>query len=143
MRKLIFALALGAILIPNYGYTLGLGEIEVNSSLNQKLTARIDLLSASPDEADTLIIKLASREEFARAGLDRPVVLSSLKFKTSVEDDRVYIDVLSPKPIREPFLNFLVLLRLRLVFLLFLLPFLVFFLLPPLVRGSFLSGPLK
>ena len=108
MRKLIFALALGAILIPNYGYTLGLGEIEVNSSLNQKLTARIDLLSASPDEADTLIIKLASREEFARAGLDRPVVLSSLKFKTSVEDDRVYIDVLSPKPIREPFLNFLV-----------------------------------
>ena len=108
MRKLIFALTLGAILIPNYGYTLGLGEIEVNSSLNQKLTARIDLLSASPDEADTLIIKLASREEFVRAGLDRPMVLSSLKFKTSVENGRVYINVLSPKPIREPFLNFLI-----------------------------------
>ncbi|MCK5002635.1 MAG: hypothetical protein KAS57_06400 [Gammaproteobacteria bacterium] len=108
MRKLIFALALGAILIPNHGYTLGLGEIEVSSSLNQKLTARIDLLSAAPEDTETLIVKLASREEFVRAGLDRPLVLSSLKFKTSVEAGRVYIDVLSPKPVREPFLNFLV-----------------------------------
>jgi len=108
VRKLIFALALGAILIPNHGFTLGLGEIEVNSSLNQKLVARIDLLSAAPEDAESLIVKLASREEFVRAGLDRPVVLGSLKFKTSVEDDHVYINVLSPKPIREPFLNFLV-----------------------------------
>ncbi len=108
MRKLIFALALGVILVPNQGFTLGLGEIEVNSSLNQKLAARIDLLSASPEDAESLIVKLASREEFTRAGLDRPMVLSSLKFKASVEGDQVYIDVLSPKPIREPFLNFLV-----------------------------------
>ena len=108
MRKLIFALALGAILIPNNGFALGLGEIEVNSALNQKLTARIDILSAAPEDAESLLIRLASREEFVRAGLDRPMVLASLKFKTSVEDGRVYIDVFSPKPIREPFLNFLV-----------------------------------
>ena len=108
MRKLIVALALGAILIPNNGFALGLGEIEVNSALNQKLTARIDLLSAAPEDAESLLIRLASREEFARAGLDRPIVLASLKFKTSVEDGRVYIEVFSPKPIREPFLNFLV-----------------------------------
>ncbi|MCW8924142.1 MAG: hypothetical protein OQK69_11015 [Gammaproteobacteria bacterium] len=108
MRKLIFALALGVILVPNHGFTLGLGDIEVNSSLNQKLTARIALLSAAPEDAESLIVKLASREEFTRAGLDRPLMLSSLKFRTSVEDGQVYIDVLSPKPIREPFLNFLV-----------------------------------
>ena len=108
MRKLIVALALWAILIPNNGFALGLGEIEVNSALNQKLSARIDLLSAAPEDAETLIIKLASREEFVRAGLDRPVVLTSLTFKTSVDGKQVYIDVLSAKPIREPFLNFLV-----------------------------------
>jgi len=108
VRKLIFALALGVILVPNHGYTLGLGEIEVNSSLNQKLMARIDLLSASPEDAESVIVKLASREEFVRAGLDRPLMLNTLKFKTSVEEGHVYIDVLSPKPIREPFLNFLV-----------------------------------
>lgn len=108
MRKLIFALAFGAILIPNLGYALGLGEIEVNSSLNQKLAARIDLISTSPEDAETLIVKLSSREEFTRAGLDRPMVLSSLRFSTSVEDGRVFVEVVSPKPIREPFLNFLV-----------------------------------
>ncbi|MES0328240.1 MAG: FimV/HubP family polar landmark protein, partial [Gammaproteobacteria bacterium] len=108
MRKLIVALALGAILIPNNGSALGLGEIEVSSALNQKLTARIDLLSAAPEDAESLLIRLASREEFARAGLDRPIALASLKFKTSVEDGRVFIEIFSPKPIREPFLNFLV-----------------------------------
>jgi len=108
VRKLILALALGAILLPNHGFTLGLGEIEVNSSLNQKLAARIDLLSAAPEDAESLIIKLASREEFIRAGLDRPMVVTTLKFKAVVEDGHVYIDVITPKPIREPFLNFLV-----------------------------------
>lgn len=108
MRKLIFALALGAILLPNHGFTLGLGEIEVSSSLNQTLAARIDLISAIPEDAETLIVKLASREEFVRAGLDRPQIVTTLKFKIVVENGRVYIDVMTPKPIREPFLNFLV-----------------------------------
>ena len=107
MRKLIFALALGAILLPSQGLTLGLGEIEVNSSLNQQLAARIDLLSAIPEDAETLIVKLASREEFIRAGLDRPLIVTTLKFKTKVEGDHLYIDITSPKPVREPFLNFL------------------------------------
>jgi len=107
VRKLIFALALGAILLPSQGLTLGLGEIEVNSSLNQQLAARIDLLSAVPEDAETLIVKLASREEFIRAGLDRPLIVTTLKFKTRVEGDRLFIDITTPKPVREPFLNFL------------------------------------
>ena len=79
MRKLIFALAFGLLMQPNYGFALGMGDIEVNSALNQQLDARIEVLSASAEDAETLIIKLASREEFARAGLDRPYELSSLK----------------------------------------------------------------
>lgn len=107
MRKLIFALAFGAILLPSHGFALGLGEIEVSSALNQKLAARIDLLSTAPEEAESLLINLGSREEFIRAGLDRPLILTTLKFKTRTEDGNVYIDVTSPKPIRDPFLNFL------------------------------------
>lgn len=107
MRKLIFALAFGAILLPSHGFALGLGEIDVSSALNQKLAARIDLLSTAPEEAESLLINLGSREEFIRAGLDRPLVLTTLKFKTRTEDGNVYIDVTSPKPIRDPFLNFL------------------------------------
>ena len=37
MRKFIFALAFGALLLPDSGFTLGLGEIEVTTALNQEL----------------------------------------------------------------------------------------------------------
>ncbi|MFC1589446.1 FimV family protein [Pseudomonadota bacterium] len=107
MRKLIFALALG-MLLPGHVFALGLGEIEVSSRLNQQLDARIDLLSATPADAEVMIIKLASREEFIKAGLERPHELTTLKFKTLVEEGNVYITVKSPKPVREPSLSFLV-----------------------------------
>ena len=71
-RKLLGAVIAAALLIPNAGFTLGLGEIEVNSALNQKLNADIELLSAAPEDSETIIVKLASRKQFTRAGLDRP-----------------------------------------------------------------------
>ena len=108
MRKIIFALAFGVLLLPDYGFTLGLGEIEVTTALNQELNAEIELLSAAPEDVETLIVKLASREEFNRAGIDRPYMLSSLKFYAEMRGGEPIIRVVSDKPIREPFLNFLV-----------------------------------
>jgi len=108
VRKIIFALAFGVLLLPDYGFTLGLGEIEVSTALNQELDAEIELLSAAPEDVETLIVKLASREEFNRAGIDRPYMLSSLKFNAEIRDGEPIIRVTSNKPIREPFLNFLV-----------------------------------
>lgn len=105
MRTLILMLAFTASVLPAQAQALGLGDITVNSTLNQKLDARIDVLSAIPEDAEVLIIKLASAEAFANAGMDRPQVLSSLKFKTQVEAGAVYLAVTSPKPIREPSLN--------------------------------------
>ena len=55
MRKIIFAMAFGALLLPDYGFTLGLGEIEVSTALNQELNAEIELLSAAPEDVETLI----------------------------------------------------------------------------------------
>ena len=46
-RKLLGAIVAAALFLPDTGYTLGLGEIEVNSALNQKLNADIELLSAT------------------------------------------------------------------------------------------------
>jgi len=108
VRKIIFALACGALLLPDYGFTLGLGEIEVSTALNQELNAEIELLSAAPEDVETLIVKLASRDEFVRAGIDRPYMLNSLKFIAEMRDGVPFIRVTSDKPIREPFLSFLV-----------------------------------
>jgi len=107
-RKLLGAVIAAALLIPSSGFTLGLGEIEVNSALNQKLNADIELLSAAPEDSETIIVKLASRKQFTRAGLDRPYLLNDLRFKTEMINGVPHIKVSSSGPIREPFLNFLV-----------------------------------
>ena len=107
MRKWIFTLIFSILLLPVHVFALGLGDIQVNSTLNQQLDARIDLISATPEDADVMIVKLASREEFIKANLDRPQQLSTLRFRTLVENDRIYITVMSPKPVIEPSLNFL------------------------------------
>jgi len=107
-RKLLGAIIAGVLLLPETAFTLGLGEIEVNSALNQKLKADIELLSATPEDTENLIVKLASRKEFTRAGLDRPYLLNDLRFKSEVVDGIPQINISSGSPIREPFLNFLV-----------------------------------
>ena len=107
-RKLLGAIVAAALFLPETAYTLGLGEIEVSSALNQKLNANIELLSATPEDTETIIVKLASRKEFSRAGLDRPYLLNDLRFKSEVIDGVPHIKVTSSSPIREPFLNFLV-----------------------------------
>ncbi len=107
-RKLLAVVMAGALFLPETAFTLGLGEIEVSSSLNQKLKADIELLSATPEDAEKIIVKLASRKEFSRAGLDRPYLLNDLRFKSEVIDGVPHIIVSSGGPIREPFLNFLV-----------------------------------
>ena len=104
----MIAIVFGALLLPNQALTLGLGDIEVSSALNQQLDAEIALLSANEGDAETLIIKLASREEFQRAGLDRPFMLNSIRFTTELRDGVPFIKITTPKPVREPFLNFLV-----------------------------------
>jgi len=106
MHKQTFLLLL-AILLPSTGFALGLDEIEVNSVLNEKQDARIGLLSSVPQDAEALIVKLASHEEFKKAGMDHQHALTDLKFKTLVEGDKVYITVKTKAPVRDPSMSFL------------------------------------
>jgi len=106
---LIVALWL-AVLLPTNSFALGLGEIEVNSFLNQPLNAEIEVISARPGEIDDLLVSLASREAFTRAGLARTRNLSELRFsvKKSEEGDQAVILVTTKGSVKEPFLNFLI-----------------------------------
>ncbi len=107
VRKLLAACIAGALFFPGQGFALGLGDIEVSSSLNQDLSADIKLLSAAPEDAQSLIVKLASRKEFSRAGIDRPYSLNELKFKTVIIDNVPHIKITTKQPVRAPYLNFL------------------------------------
>ncbi|MFW2373894.1 MAG: FimV/HubP family polar landmark protein [Gammaproteobacteria bacterium] len=107
MRKLTLSLAVMVALLPGHGYPLGLGEIELKSALNQELDAEVQVLSAEREDAEQLIIKLASREAFARAGIDRPFLLTQLKFKIVIKNDKPYVKIYTQSPVKEPFLSFL------------------------------------
>ncbi len=109
LRKLPgFLTACILIVTPLVASALGFGNIKLNSALNEPLDAEIGLLSATVDEVSGLTVKMASREAFLRAGVDRPAFLSSFNIEIkSRADDTFYIHMTSRQPVREPFLNFL------------------------------------
>ena len=107
--RLFIALWL-AVLLPTNSHALGLGEIEVKSFLNQPLNAEIEVISARAGEIDDLLVSLASRDAFTRAGLSRPRHLSDLRFsvRKSEDGEQAVVVVTTKAGVKEPFLNFLV-----------------------------------
>ncbi len=98
-----------SLLWPSSSWALGLGEIHLNSALNEPMNAEIDLIAASPDELAALRATLANREAFTRYGIDRPPFLSTLTFKVGkAKDGRQALLVRSTDAIPEPFVTFLV-----------------------------------
>jgi len=96
------------LMFPLTANALGLGNIKMDSALNEPFKAEIELLSATSDDIKNLEVKLASREAFLRAGVDRSVLLSQIKFNIVKRGSKYLVVMTTQQPIREPFLNFLV-----------------------------------
>ncbi|WP_079253984.1 FimV/HubP family polar landmark protein [Endozoicomonas arenosclerae] len=108
LQKLVAAMAISGALGSGLANALGLGEVRLNSALNQPLDAEIELLQVRELTRNEILPNLASRSDFQRAGLDRPFSLTGLNFKTILREDGTgYIHVTSDQVVREPFLNFL------------------------------------
>ncbi len=100
---------MACLLIPSLSWGLGLGEIHLNSALNEPMNAEIDLIAAGPDELTALRAALAPKDAFTRYGIDRPPFLSTLTFKVAKsKDGRDVLQVRSTDSIPEPFVTFLV-----------------------------------
>ncbi len=108
LRKLALAIAAVSALTSGTAFALGLGEIDLQSSLSQPLVAEIELLETRDLTFAEIIPKLASPEEFSKVGVDRPYFLTDLKFTPMVKaNGKSVIRVTSTKSVREPYLNFL------------------------------------
>jgi pilus assembly protein FimV len=100
---------MACLLIPSLSWGLGLGEIHLNSALNEPMNAEIDLIAAGPEELAALRASLAPKDAFTRYGIDRPPFLSTLSFKVGKsKDGRDVLLVRSTDSIPEPFVTFLV-----------------------------------
>ncbi|NGP52904.1 hypothetical protein G6N75_05250, partial [Thioalkalivibrio sp. XN8] len=107
-RKLIFIGVLSLILAPGAALSLGLGEIRLNSYLNQPFDAEIGLSVAGPGELESLEVELASADAFSRYGLARPAYFDELQFQVVRNGPGgAVIRITSASAIVEPFMTFL------------------------------------
>ena len=101
-----------ALSLPGAAHALGLGEIHVNSALNEPLAADIDILGATAEELSSLTASIANKDTFLRFGAERPAFLASATFKVSHDvKGRPVLVIRSTESFTEPVVNLLVDLR--------------------------------
>ena len=85
-----------------------MGDITLNSYLNEPLSAEVLLLDIQDLTADDIKVRLGTQDAFDRLGVDRAYFLTSIKFEVVVEDSAARILLTTTKPLLEPYLDFLV-----------------------------------
>jgi len=104
----MLAFVLGSVLSVK-AIALGLGDLTLNSFLNEPLRARVDLLDTTSLDEDQIRIRLATTEDFDRLGLDRSYFLTTLDFEVVVDPQGgSYIEITSDEPVLEPYLDFII-----------------------------------
>ncbi len=88
---------------------LGLGELTLDSFLNEPLKAEVSLLDAGGLHEDQIRIRLATREDFEKMGVERAYFLTSIQFDVEIDaSGRGRIVITSQDPVLEPYLDFIV-----------------------------------
>lgn len=110
MWRLPALLMLGGLsaVLGSGAHAVGLGEVSVNSALNQRLEATIPLIDIGDLQPEELRVTLASAEDFERVGVERFFFLNDLRFRVEVGRNGGLVLVTSEIPVTEPYLNFLV-----------------------------------
>jgi len=110
LRKLALSLAVSAALGVSQAHALGLGEIRVNSALNEPLDAEIKLTQVRDLSPLQIQPRLAAMDEYSQSGnIGQTRYLRDIQFQvllTPDGDGRIRLS--SSEPIQEPFLNFMV-----------------------------------
>jgi len=86
---------------------LGLGELTLHSALDEPFNAEIELVNIGEVDENQILVGLASKSDFERAGVAWEFHLLDLNFKTDLSDaDHPIVKISSKESIREPYLDF-------------------------------------
>jgi pilus assembly protein FimV len=100
---------LALLLLPGISHALGLGDVRLNSPLNAPLDAEIELVNATAEDLATLEAKLATKETFARYGLDWPPFMAGITVtRDRSANGQQVLRIRSTETVTEPFLTLLV-----------------------------------
>jgi pilus assembly protein FimV len=87
---------------------LGLGELTLDSFLNEPFKAKVDLLNMEGLSEHQIRIRLATSDDFDRLGVDRAYFLTSMTFEIKVDEEgKGQILLTSEGPVLEPYLDFI------------------------------------
>jgi len=90
-------------------HALALGRVVVQSALGEPLRAQIDVPEIDAAEAESLRVTLGTQEAYRAAGMDLNPALFSLQVSLQRRPDgSAYLQVISPRPINEPFLDLII-----------------------------------
>lgn len=108
-KKLAMAVLTISALQAGLVSALGLGNLSVQSALNQPLNAEIKLLDTGDLDPSQIKVQLAAPEDFERAGVDRNFFLTNLKFAVDLDGrGSGTIRITTHDSVAEPYLNFVV-----------------------------------
>lgn len=105
VRYRFFAVILGLMLFSVEAWSVGAGELVLESKLGQPLRASIQLSDTGDLSTEQIAVSLAPVAMFRQMEIERSYNLLSLEF---VVTDQKTISITSRKPINEPFLNFVI-----------------------------------
>ena len=108
MFKPLKTLPIALLAIGGTAEALTLGQIHVQSYINEPLKAVIDVNKATEDEIRALRIKLADRNAFSKVGVDYTREVQELRFAIVETPKGTSIEVTSQTSISEPFLSFVI-----------------------------------
>ena len=102
-------LAAAIAVLPLATHAAGLGRITVLSAMGQPLKAELEV-TATRDEAASLVARVASADAFRQAGIEYSQVLTTLRFSRDIKErgGRRYLEVSTDRPLNEPFIDMLV-----------------------------------
>ncbi len=101
-----------ALLYTSSAIAVGLGDLRLESYLNEPLQAQVELLSIEKLGEEQIKVLLGSEEDFDRAGVPRDYFLLDLDFEIEIDTDgRGQILITTENQVHEPYLNFLIELR--------------------------------
>jgi pilus assembly protein FimV len=102
-------LAVVSLLTPSLGLAFSIGEIHLNSALNQAVNAEFKLNLAEGENASDISVRLATAEKFEQAGIAWNPLLSGLQFQTTNRNNgSVTVKVSSKEPLTSAALSLLV-----------------------------------
>lgn len=107
-KTLLSAVLLSALLLqPSVMLAAALGEISVQSAIGQRLSAEIEIVGLSKNDADTISLRLAPPEAYKEAGLDYSSLLRSLRFNIEKKSERYIVRLSSEEVVNDPFITIL------------------------------------